>query len=112
MKLTKQTSKGEAVIEVVNGFATATLNGQPTGCSSGSVQYVKPFGPNNEFVGGICKVALTQAEADEIERMLKIVEPATTQDSGEGRSGIYQHSFTAQSRRSGNINKFSKGGVL
>ncbi len=76
MKLTKQTIKGEAVIEVINGLATASINGQSMGCSSGMVQQTKPFGPNNEFVGGICKIALTKEEAAEVTRMLTVREPA------------------------------------
>lgn len=109
-QLVKQTSKGEAVITVTNGTATATVNGQSTGCNSGMVQYVKPFGPNNQFVAGICKIALTQAEAKEVEKMLADRESSTTGtvDSTETMS----HTFTAEVRRAGNINKFAKGGAL
>lgn len=114
MKLTKQTSKGEAVIEVLNGTATATINGQSTGCTSGMVQYLKPFGPNNQFVGGICKIALTKPEADEVEKMLAHREPATVEATGTPATpgGIWSHCYTAEVNRAGDINKFAKGGVL
>lgn len=111
MKLTKQTSKGEAVIEVLNGTATATINGQSTGSTSGMVQYLKPFGPNTEFVGGICKIALTKLEAAEVEKMLAVREPATVAASGTRGGGIWSHCYTAEVNRAGDINKFAKGGV-
>ena len=105
MKLTKQTSTGEAVIEVINGLATATINGQSTGSTSGMVQTLKPFGPNNEFVGGICKIALTKEEAAEVSKMLAHREPAPAPQ----RDLVYE-----QEQKDKRFSRFiaSDGGVL
>ena len=105
MKLTKQTSKGEAVIEVINGLATATINGQSTGCNSGMVQTLKPFGPNNQFVGGICKIALTAEESAEVSKMLAHREPAPAPQ----RDLVYE-----QEQKDKRFTRFiySDGGVL
>jgi len=103
--MTKQTSKGEAIIEVINGLATSTINGQSTGSTSGMVQYLKPFGPNNEFVGGICKIALTAEEAAEVTRMLAVREVAPAPE----RDLVYE-----QEQKDKRFSQFvaSDGGVL
>lgn len=110
--MTKQLLNGKTVeITVRNGTASATIDGVSTGCTSGIVQRVKPFGPSLEFVGGICKVALTSAEVDQVEQMLSEREPVEVAEGSVG-GGVFHQSFTAQVDRAGNINKFAKGGVL
>ena len=105
LKLTKQTGNGEAVIVVVNGLATATIGGKSTGSSSGMVQFTKPFGTSNQFVGGICKVALTADEAAKVVKMLehRDATPAPQHDA------VY-----AQEQKDRRFSKFiaSDGGVL
>ena len=108
MKLTKQTSKGEAVIEVVNGTATSTINGISTGISSGMViRFYKPIGDKKQFVAGICGIALTKEEAAEINKMLEVKTPVAVRPET-GRAAYIQTMRQAY----GDINQFAKGGAL
>jgi hypothetical protein len=108
VKLTKQTSRGEAVIEVSNGTAYVSLNGQQIG-TSGMVNRTKPFGPGNAYVGGICKIALTESEASEVERMLKARDFNEEEVSSKDSRAKY---IQVMREVHGNVNQFAKGGAL
>lgn len=101
---TKETKKGTLSIEVLNGTATVSLNGQRQG-TTGLVQTLSnPVEKEGVvYVAQIFGYGLTNSEAQELKEMLGV------QVASQGSRSQYVQTMREVH---GDINQFAKGGAL